>query len=171
MNYKRIFLYVLVISLSVSVWLSSGCDKLINMIVETPENTDTNNNLEAISAQLSEEQIKEIENSLTIKKGEFQETTLSRDPFSPKGRQAGGDEEVVIEKPTRPVRPVTPTVDPTHNLKLTAIFAGSGFELATINGKTCSVGSEVSGFRVTAIKPNHVVVNKAGKNHTLKLSK
>ena len=27
MNYKRIFLYVLVISLSVSVWLSSGCDK------------------------------------------------------------------------------------------------------------------------------------------------
>lgn len=80
----------------------------------------------------------------------------------------------VLQDPTAPLADVAvgarATGESSAGLpKLQSVMLGNGPALAVLNGKSYRVGQQVDGYMLLAINADAVVLEKAGKRHTVAL--
>jgi MSHA biogenesis protein MshK len=80
----------------------------------------------------------------------------------------------VLQDPTAPLADVAVGASATGESsaglpKLQSIILGNGPALAVLNGKSYRVGQQVDAYTLLAITADTVVLEKAGKRHTLAL--
>ncbi|MGL4793063.1 MAG: SctD/MshK family protein [Aeromonas jandaei] len=86
--------------------------------------------------------------------------------------QAGQVE--VLQDPTAPLADMAVGASATSQNsaglpKLQSIMLGNGPALAVLNGKSYRVGQQVDGYKLVAINADAVVLEKAGKRHSVAL--
>ena len=77
-----------------------------------------------------------------------------RDPFT-----FGSDEVTTLPTTTTPARPKGP--------RLIGVLWDAKNPVAVIDGEPMSVGQQVKGWRITAIQPNRVVIQRGDQKATL----
>ncbi|PKQ73395.1 MSHA biogenesis protein MshK [Aeromonas sobria] len=80
----------------------------------------------------------------------------------------------VLQDPTAPLADVAVGASATGESsaglpKLQSVMLGNGPALAVLNGKSYRVGQQVDGYMLLAINADAVVLEKAGKRHTVVL--
>ncbi|MFB2865407.1 MSHA biogenesis protein MshK [Aeromonas sp. MdU4] len=80
----------------------------------------------------------------------------------------------VLQDPTAPLADVTMGAKTTAQSnagvpKLQSIMLGNGPALAVLNGKSYRVGQQVDGYTLISITADAVVLEKAGKRHSVSL--